>query len=158
MVAFIATMLDSSFQERALRMKNSESSDATLSSPFSANRFKSLPQGLVVLRTCATFRQSYWLTPLARKPPSTTRVCPVTKDAASEHRYTAAPTSSSVFPNRPMGVRANNSLPRGVLSSRSALSAVWNTPGAIAFTVTPRLDHSTASERVSETTPDLLAA
>jgi hypothetical protein len=28
----------------------------------------------------------YWLTPLARKPPSTTRVCPVTKEAASEAR------------------------------------------------------------------------
>ncbi len=28
----------------------------------------------------------YWLTPLARKPPSTTRVCPVTKDAPSEAR------------------------------------------------------------------------
>ena len=28
----------------------------------------------------------YWLTPLARKPPSTTRVSPVTKDAASDER------------------------------------------------------------------------
>ena len=31
-------------------------------------------------------RRVYWLTPLARKPPSTTRVCPVTKEAASEQR------------------------------------------------------------------------
>jgi hypothetical protein len=30
--------------------------------------------------------EGYWLTPLARKPPSTTRVCPVTKEAASEAR------------------------------------------------------------------------
>lgn len=30
--------------------------------------------------------QRYWLTPLARKPPSTTRVCPVTKEALSEAR------------------------------------------------------------------------
>ncbi len=28
----------------------------------------------------------YWFTPLARKPPSTTSACPVTKDAASEAR------------------------------------------------------------------------
>src|SRR5262245_22978778 len=40
----------------------------------------------------------HWLTPLARKPPSTASTCPVTNDAASEARNTAAPTSSSVRP------------------------------------------------------------
>lgn len=28
----------------------------------------------------------YWFTPLAKKPPSTTRTCPVTNEAASEAR------------------------------------------------------------------------
>ena len=39
----------------------------------------------------------HWLTPLARKPPSTARMWPVTNVEASEARNTAAPTSSSSF-------------------------------------------------------------
>ena len=55
-------------------------------------------------------------------------------------------------------VRINNSWPRSVLSSNFAFKSVRNTPGAMAFTVTPFFDYSTAKERVSEATPDLLAA
>src|ERR1700747_1250644 len=40
----------------------------------------------------------------------------------------------------------------------SAFRACRKPPGAMAFTVTPFLAHSTASERVSETTAALLAA
>ena len=50
--------------------------------------------------------QSYWLTPLARKPPSTASTWPVTKLAASDARKTAAPPSSSSFPNLFIGVRS----------------------------------------------------
>src|SRR5437016_11860178 len=38
-------------------------------------------------------RAIHWFTPLARKPPSTAISWPVTKLAASDARYTAAPTS-----------------------------------------------------------------
>ena len=70
----------------------------------------------------------------------------------------AEPTNSSVFPNRPIGVRIRSSLPRSLLSSSSALRAVRKTPGAIAFTVTPRELHSTARDLVSAPTAALLAA
>src|SRR5688500_10924971 len=101
-------------------------------------------------------RRLHWFTPLARKPPSTARTWPVTNDAASEARYTAAPTSSSTRPKRFIGVRASSSWPRGV--SRSAVFRfVRNTPGAIEFTVTLCGAHSTASARVRPATADLLA-
>jgi hypothetical protein len=70
----------------------------------------------------------------------------------------AAPVSSSVFPNRPIGARIKSSCARGVLSRSCASRSVRKTPGAMALIGTPRLDHSTASERVSDTTPALLAA
>lgn len=41
----------------------------------------------------------------ARIPPSTYRICPVTKSEAREARNTAAPMSSSGLPQRPAGVR-----------------------------------------------------
>ena len=93
-----------------------------------------------------------------RNPPSTTKMCPVMKLALSDARKTAAPTSSSVFPNRRIGVRSNSSCPRGVPSSSSAFRSVRNTPGAIAFTQTPECAHSKASDFVSDATAALLAA
>src|SRR5262249_24853290 len=81
-------------------------------------------------------------TPLARNPPSTMRTSPLTKLAASEERKIAAPTSSSTRPKRPAGVRSSSSRPRSVPSMSRALSAVRNTPGAIAFTHTPWRAHS----------------
>src|ERR1051325_6302653 len=51
---------------------------------------------------------NYWLTPLARKPPSTAMTSPLTKLAASEARKIAAPASSSTFPKRFIGVRSKN--------------------------------------------------
>ena len=45
---------------------------------------------------------------------------------------------------------------RGV--EQLGVESVRKTPGAMALTVTPFFDHSTASERVSEATPALLAA
>src|SRR6266700_2310788 len=95
----------------------------------------------------------YWFTPLARKPPSTASTCPVTKLAASEARNTAAPTSSSRFPNRRIGVRTRNSSPRPVPSSNPAFRSVRKTPGAIALTHTPYLAHSTARVFVRDATP-----
>src|SRR4051812_25576588 len=102
--------------------------------------------------------KGHWLTPLARKPPSTTKISPLTKLLASDERNTHAPTSSSTFPNRFMGVRRRNSRPRSVPSSRWRLRSVTNTPGAIALTHTPRAPHSIASDLVSEATAALLAA
>src|SRR5215217_4609889 len=100
----------------------------------------------------------YWLTPLARKPPSTTSTWPVTKLAASDARNTAAPASSSTSPNRFMGVRRRNSRPRSVPSSRAVFKGVRKTPGAIAFTHTPWGAHSIARDLVREATAALLAA
>src|SRR5260370_41742580 len=102
--------------------------------------------------------RGYWFTPLARNPPSTTRISPVTKAEASLARKIADPTSSTVFPNRPIGVRISSSLPRSLSSSSFWFSAVRKTPGAIAFTVTPCELHSTASDFVSAPTAALLAA
>src|ERR1700721_3234 len=83
-------------------------------------------------------------------------ISPVVYDAASEARYTAAPTSSSVFPKRPIGERILNSRPRSVLSSSFAFKSVRKTPGAMALTSTPWRDHSTASDLVSAPTAALL--
>src|ERR1700704_3448799 len=102
-------------------------------------------------------RGGYWLTPLARKPPSTANTWPVTKLAASDDRNTAAPPSSSSLPNLFIGVRIRNSRPRSVPSSRAAFRSVRKTPGAIALTQTPNVAHSTASDLVSEATAALLA-
>src|SRR5258705_2873003 len=55
---------------------------------------------------------AYWFTPLAKKPPSTVTISPVTKLAASDARKTAAPATSSTLPNRLIGVRNRNSRPR----------------------------------------------
>src|SRR5690606_40585736 len=57
--------------------------------------------------------RAHWLTPLARKPPSTAIVSPLTKLAASDDRKMAAPTSSSSWPKRFIGVRRRYSFPRG---------------------------------------------
>src|SRR3954468_16234327 len=56
-------------------------------------------------------------------PPSTNRMCPLTKDDASAARKIAAPCSSSTLPQRPAGVRAHtqaenfSSFIKAVLSS-----------------------------------------
>jgi len=69
----------------------------------------------------------------------------------------AAPPSSSTFPNRRIGVRSRNSLPRSVPFSKAAFRSVGKTPGAMAFTQTPDVAHSRASDLVSEATAALLA-
>src|SRR5262245_46916225 len=96
-------------------------------------------------------RHRHWLTPLARRPPPPAISGPVTNVAASDARYTAAPTSSSRRPKRPIGVRVRNSWPRGPFRI-SRLRSVSKTPGAIAFTVTPWRAHSTESARVRPAT------
>src|SRR5690606_32688072 len=102
------------------------------------------------------FSLAQQLTPLAKKPPSTAIVSPTTKLAASEAKNTHAPHSSAAFPNRAKGVRANSSLPRAVSSKRERLRSVGKTPGALAFTHTPSLPHSMASDLVSAITAALL--
>src|SRR6266851_2569755 len=104
-----------------------------------------------------TIVATYWFTPLASKPPSTTSNWPVTKLAASEARNTAAPTNSSSLPKRFIGVRKRYSLPRSVPSRSAELRSVRNTPGAIALTQTPWLAHSIASDLVKDATAALLA-
>ena len=82
---------------------------------------------------------------------------PVRKLAASEASSTAAPTSSSGLPKRPMGVRISNSWPRGVPFTRSPFSSVGKTPGAMAFTEIPSRAHSQARLRVNESSADFAA-
>src|SRR5215471_15066613 len=103
------------------------------------------------------FHRRYWFTPLARNPPSTATTSPVTNAAASDARNTAAPASSSTLPNRFIGVRIRNSRPRSVPSSSFRFNGVGKTPGAIAFTVTPRGANSIASCLVNIATAALLA-
>src|SRR6185436_14764756 len=96
-------------------------------------------------------------TPLARNPPSTTIVSPVTNDDACEPRKIAAPTSSSTRPVRPIGVLEASAAARSGISSTFEFIGVRNTPGAIALTRTPCLAHSLARHSVSIRTPALLA-
>src|SRR5215831_19666661 len=101
--------------------------------------------------------QNHWFTPLARNPPSTTIISPVTKLAASEARKIAAPASSSTFPNRFIGELSSNSRPRSVSSSNFRFRSVRKKPGAIAFTQTPCGAHSIASDFVRAPMAALLA-
>src|SRR5437870_2726084 len=119
-------------------------------------RFRSGHSRLV--RDAWRVHQNYWFTPLAKNPPSTASMCPVTKLAASDAKNTAAPTNSSTCPKRRIGVLARNSLERGVPPVRSVwFISVRNTPGAMAFTQTPFCAHSIARDLVKEATAALLA-
>ena len=74
-------------------------------------RLERLERGRDVVALADDEHGLHWLTPLARKPPSTASTWPVTNDAASEARNTAAPTSSSILPKRFIGVRMQELLP-----------------------------------------------
>ena len=73
--------------------------------------------------------------PLA--PASARMNWPVMQRARSEHRNTAAPTSSSTSPQRPAGVRAASHVVNAGSETRSAVSSVAKYPGASALTFTP---------------------
>ena len=61
---------------------------------------------LVVYRILGNLSAS-GVQPLAVSPPSTYRICPVTKSDAGEARKIHAPTISSVSPNRPISCWSN---------------------------------------------------
>src|SRR2546425_11517361 len=95
----------------------------------------------------------YW----AEAPPSTAMVCPVTKEAASEHSHTTASATSSGFPLRPAGSAIIICSSTGRWCVTRSTIGVWITPGHTAFTRTPDLAYSNAAVLVSPTTPCLLA-
>src|SRR6266550_5441380 len=94
----------------------------------------------------------------ATHPPSTNNGIPVTYDAASDARKTAAPVTSCNSPHRPIGILATNALYFSGSARSGLFISVANGPGQIAFTVTPRLAHSSASTRVRLSSPALADA
>src|SRR4051812_43930093 len=91
-------------------------------------------------------------------PPSTNNGIPVTYDAASDARNTAAPATSCSSPQRPMGILATNALYFSGSASSGLFMSVANGPGQMAFTVTPLSAHSSASTRVRLSSPALADA
>ena len=57
-------------------------------------------------------------------PPSTNKICPLTKLDASEAKKIAAPTSSPTSPQRPIGVRFDSQAENFSSSTRALLSSV----------------------------------
>ncbi len=93
----------------------------------------------------------------SHRPPSTTRTTPVTKDAASEHKNRAAVAMSSIVASRPSGQSSSILFSDSGVTRRRTPSVPSTGPGATAFTRTPAGPHSTASARVSASTPALAA-
>jgi hypothetical protein len=87
-------------------------------------------------------------------PPSTANTAPVTYDASSEARNSAAAASSAGSASRPIGIACPNA------RSSSGLITAWSIgvavgPGAIALTRTPAAAWSTAIALVSMAMPPL---
>ena len=96
----------------------------------------------------------------AVKPPSTVNVAPFVKDDASEQSHKTASATSSASPRRLLGLLPTMpSLSNlGKVSMARSTIAVRMTAGQTALTRIPLRAYSTAAERVSPTTPCLLAA
>ena len=69
-------------------------------------------------------------------PPSITKVCPLTKLPALEHRNTAAPPISSGSPILLKGQVAVDCFSISGFSQRALAKSVLNKPGAMAFVLT----------------------
>src|SRR5262249_18448851 len=82
-------------------------------------------------------------------PPSQTIVAPVTKLAARDARYTAAPAISSGSPMRRSGTCLFTSSSRAGSSHRARAKSVRIRPGAMQFTRTPCGPYSCARLRTS---------
>src|SRR5260221_1867102 len=93
----------------------------------------------------------------AAYPPSTGKMAPVTKDAASDVKNKTGPAISSGFPQRPNGGRDRIGADRAGSSRRSWVNVVAIHPGATAFTRIPSGAHATANDRVSCAIAPLLA-
>src|SRR6266487_4571686 len=89
---------------------------------------------------------------IADWPPSTTSTWPVMNDDASEARNTAGPAISSARPHRPIGMVESRPADACSSAQRLRFSSVAVHPGHSAFTRTPLVAHSTASDLVSEIT------
>jgi hypothetical protein len=91
-------------------------------------------------------------------PPSTVTTCPVTKDAPSEARKSAAAAMSAGLPTRPRGTpEAKAALFSGVPVKRSSMPVSVG-PGATALTRTPEAATSSAADLVKPSTACLLPA
>src|ERR1700722_19554892 len=89
----------------------------------------------------------------AAYPPSTGKITPVMKRAASEQRNTAAPATSPGLPQRCIGVRLRIAADRLSSSTSPRVSSVAIQPGAMAFTRMPSDAQATASALVNCATP-----
>ena len=104
--------------------------------------------------TCLPFH--FFPVYVAKYPPSTCRICPVTIAEASEARKTAGPRKSSGF-EMPSGTLFEIDCRRSRSSSKDLTISVSTTHGLMALTRMPCLAHSTAKARVSAFTPPLVA-
>jgi hypothetical protein len=93
----------------------------------------------------------------AETPPSTARICPVTKLDASDARKSNGPTSSSGRPIRPIGAIFFAHSRNGGMENAPAVISLGNQPGASAFTRTPRSAQLAARFRVKLMTAALVA-
>src|SRR6266849_3675253 len=94
-----------------------------------------------------------WGDELARKPPSTHRLCPMTNDAASDASQTTASATSSGLPIRRTGKPAATALMSAM--PEAIIIGVSIRPGDTAL-MRMRWDaYSSAADRVSETTAAL---
>ena len=81
----------------------------------------------------------------------------MTNEAASEQRKSAASHTSRIVPRRPSGVSPTARARAGPTSRRRTPSVSAIGPGAIPLTRMPYRPHSTASTRVSASTPAFAA-
>jgi hypothetical protein len=95
---------------------------------------------------------------VAVTPPSTYRICPLTKFDASLARKIAAPTRSSTSPQRREGVRAISQLQNSSFFVSASVSSVLKYPGPSPLTWMPYWPQSIAMPLVSIFTAPLLAA
>src|ERR1035441_6499258 len=101
-------------------------------------------------------RYSWFAAYPAVVPPSTYKICPVTKFEAAEARYTAAPIMSSVTAAPPIGMRDMKISNSFLFSKTSLVSGVQKIQGAMEFTLMLSLAHSVANCLVSRLIAPLL--
>src|SRR6266480_8153315 len=82
----------------------------------------------------------------AVNPPSTIRLCPVTKDDLGEHSHRTASATSSTRPMRPMGCKVErSSFVRFAFAITRSLISVSITAGLTALMRIPCAEYSTAA-------------
>lgn len=87
----------------------------------------------------------------AKKPPSTGKLCPLTKPAPSLNKYKIPSVISSTSANRPNGVRLRNILDRSSVQYGMPIGVI-TAVGLTLLTRIPRGPSSLANERVNAST------